>query len=83
MKKFKFRLEAILKIRKLKEEQCKLEIGRLQVQINNIDNEINQHHKGIQQSYESHEQGLDSGIIGRELHFHPYFIQGKKLILVD
>ena len=78
MKKYKFRLEAILKIRKMKEEQCKLAIGKIQVQINQIKDEIALHHSGIDKSYESHEKGLDSGIIGRELHFHPFFVQGKK-----
>ena len=40
MKKFKFKLEALLKMRKLKEDQCKMEIGRLQTRKVELENEI-------------------------------------------
>lgn len=77
MKGYKFKLDAVLKIRKLKEEQCKMEIGRIQVQINNLKGDIQRHQEGIQQSYDSHEQGLVQGLSGRELSFHSYFVSGK------
>ena len=34
--KFKFKLEAVLKMRKIREDQCKMEIGRIQVEIQEI-----------------------------------------------
>lgn len=78
MKKYKFKLEAILKVRKLKEEKCKMEIGRLQVEINNLKNELDKHNSGIDDSYLSQEKGLADGMNGHELRFHPYFVAGKK-----
>lgn len=77
MKGFKFKLDPVLKIRKLKEEQCKMEIGRYQVQIKTLKEEIERHHSGIEQSYESQEKGLSQGLSGQEVQFHPFFVQGK------
>lgn len=74
----KFKLDPVLKIRRLKEDQCKMEIGRLNVQINELKDTIIQHQQSIEQSYESHEEGLTVGLTGQELRFHPYFIQGKR-----
>ena len=77
MKKYKFKLEPVLKIRKVKEEQCKMEIGRIQVQIRTIKAEIEKHREGINQSYETSEKELKKGLFGQELRFHPYFVSGK------
>jgi flagellar FliJ protein len=77
MKGYKFKLDAVLKIRKLKEERCKMEIGQIQVQINTLNSDIQRHKDGIKQSYDSHEQGLSDGLNGQELRFHPYFVSGK------
>ena len=73
MKKYKFKLEAILKMRKLKEEQCKAEIGRLQILINNFKEQIDAHNKGIDEAYASQETSLTNGIDGQSLQFFPYF----------
>ena len=77
MKKYKFKLEAILKMRKLKEEQCKAEIGRLQILINNFKEQIDVHNKGIDEAYASQETSLSNGIDGQGLQFFPYFVSGK------
>lgn len=77
MKGYKFKLDAVLKVRKLKEERCKMEIGQIQVQINGLKADIERHKHGIQESYDSHEQGLSNGLIGHELRFHSYFVGGK------
>jgi flagellar export protein FliJ len=78
MKGYKFKLEAVLKIRKLKEDACKMDIGRIQVQINKLKNDIAVHNDGIRQAYESQEKGLEKGLSGQELRFHPYFVGGKR-----
>lgn len=78
MKGYKFKLEAVLKIRKLKEEQCKMEIGRIQVKINSYKEQIEQHQDGIKQAYESNEQALAGGMNGQELRFHTFFVSGKR-----
>ena len=78
MKGYKFKLDAVLKIRKLKEEQCKMEIGRIQVRINLLKSEISKHNVGIEHAYESQEESLKDGLTGQELQFHPYFVSGKR-----
>lgn len=78
MKKYKFKLEALLKIRKLKEETCKMEIGRIQVEIGAKENEIKIHNEGIKEAFVGQERALKSGVLGHELRFHPYFVDGKR-----
>jgi flagellar FliJ protein len=78
MKGYKYKLEALLKIRKLKEERCKMEIGRLQVHIRDIEKQIEKHSAGIDEAYDLQEQSLEKGIEGLEVRFHPYFVQGKR-----
>ena len=78
MKGYKFKLAALLKIRKIKEEQCKMAIGRLQVLITRWKNEIAMHNEGIDQAYEAQEHGLEGGLSGQEARFHPFFLEGKK-----
>ncbi len=78
MKKYKFKLEPLLKIRKLHEEKCKMEIGRLRVQITNLKNEIVKHREDIQEIYDFQEMALAEGISAQELSMHPYFVDGKK-----
>lgn len=78
MKGYKFKLEAVLKIRKLKEEQCKMEIGRMQVQITRLKNEIGSHQSGIEEAYASQEKLMEDGVNGQEARFYPYFVSGKR-----
>ncbi len=77
MKGYKFKLEAVLKVRKLKEEQCKMEIGKLQIRITNFKEQIVRHEDGIKEAYHSQEVGLKEGMTGQDLHFYPYFFSGK------
>lgn len=78
MKKYKFKLDALLKLRTLKEDQCKMQIGQLRVEITRLQSLIDDHHKGIELAYDSQEGALGSGLIGQELRFHPYFVEGKR-----
>lgn len=79
MKKgYKFKLEAVLKMRKLAEEQVKMQLGRVNVQITEIEANIKEQDASIDEAYKSQEAGLNSGLDGQEIRFHPYFVQGKK-----
>jgi flagellar FliJ protein len=78
MKKYKFKLDALLKIRKLKEETCKMEIGRIQVAISDREEEIKVHNQSIKQAFDDQEAALKEGLTGQELQFHPFFVQGKR-----
>ena len=77
-KKFKFKLEAVLKVRKLKEDQCKMEIGKLQVRMNELKEYRRQNEASIDNAYADQENALGAGASGREAQFHPYFVKGKK-----
>jgi len=79
MKKgYKYKLEALLKIRKLKEERCKMDIGRIQVRIRELNGEIENHNLGIDEAYELQEKSMQLGASGMESRFHPYFVEGKR-----
>ncbi len=77
MKGYKFKLDPVLKIRKLKEDRCKMDIGRLQVQITELKRQLQEHSKGIDEAYKSQEVGLKDGMSGQSIQFYPYFISGK------
>jgi len=78
MKKYKFKLDALLKIRKIKEDQCKMHIGQLQVHLTSLREEVSKHHKDINEAFDLQEQSLVGGASGLETRFHPYFVQGKR-----
>src|SRR5690554_1747319 len=78
MKKFKFSLEGLLKIRSLKEMECKTNIGKLQVEIENIKDSIIKNEQGIANIYASQEEVLKEGVSGQELKFFPYFFEGNE-----
>jgi flagellar FliJ protein len=83
MKGYKFKLEALLKIRKLREEECKTEIGRLQVQITQLRNRIGEHDRGIDEAYDAQEIALSEGAQGQEVTFYPYFVEGNRASIRD
>ena len=76
--KHKFKLEAVLKLRKLKEDKCKAEIGRLQKRMKELEAYKAENNTGIDQAYTAQENALESGMSARELQFHPFFVSGKK-----
>lgn len=79
MKKgYKFKLEAVLKMRKLAEEQVKMKLGRVNIKISEVMQNIKEQDASIDQAYESQEAGLNKGLDGQEIRFHPYFVQGKR-----
>jgi flagellar FliJ protein len=78
MKGFKFKLEALLKVRKLKEDQCKMEIGRLQVERQKRVDDIQRQNEGIGQAYQDQEATINQGASGLDVQFYPYFVEGKR-----
>jgi flagellar export protein FliJ len=78
MKKFSFKLEAILKVRQIKEDQCKMQMGRIQVEINHLKNQIEVINQGVAKAYDSQEGFLNSGTSGQQIRFYPYFVEGNR-----
>ncbi len=78
MKKYKFKLEGLLKIRSFKEEICKTEMGKLQKSISECKQSIHNEFEGIRAASSAHNRLLENGMGGREAQFFPRFIQGKE-----
>ena len=55
-----------------------MQLGRVNVQIAEVEDNIKEQDASIDEAYKSQEAGLNSGLDGQEIRFHPYFVQGKK-----
>lgn len=77
MKKFKFSLEGLRRIRELDEQQCKTKIGLLQIEITKIQDRINYHDQSITEYYQSMERVSEDDSIGRELQVYPYLVNAN------
>lgn len=77
-KRFKFKLEGLMKIRKFKEEQLKVELGKINQEIMVVKNRIAELHTHIKDAYTSQEATLKSQADGQLARFFPYFIQAKR-----
>ncbi len=78
MQKFKFKLDALLKVREFKEKKIKIELGELLKEISLIEEKIVFANKAIDETYQAQEAVMTDPEAGRMLQFFPYFIQGKK-----
>ena len=78
MKGYKFKLEALLKIRRLKEDQCKQQIGQLQVHKSELEGQIQKFNSEVSEMYHAQEETLESGASGQEAKFFPFFMEGKR-----
>jgi flagellar FliJ protein len=77
MAKYKFKLEALLKLRKFKEQQIKVELGRIVSEIQRVKNKIEDFKGHIGEAYEGQEKVLQSETSGEMIKFFPYFIEAK------
>ena len=78
MKKYSFRLEAVLKIRKFKEESCRMELGQLLQGLNKILEQIAHDRQEIEQYYQIQESQLKTGIKGSQIQAFPMLIIAKE-----
>jgi flagellar FliJ protein len=77
MLKYTFRLEPVLKIRKLKEETCRMELGRLIGELSKIEDQLRLDRKEIDNYYSIQEGALKSGMNGGQLQAFPLLISAK------
>ena len=77
MKKYKFKLEALLKMRVFKEKKIKQEIGEIVSEIENCKKKIAKMNSDIGKGYESQEGIVNSTVPGRMLQFYPSFFEAK------
>lgn len=78
MKKFKFKLDGLLKVREFKEKKIKIELGEILKEIAEVETRIAEANKAIDETYKAQEEVMKDPAAGQMIQFFPYFIQGKK-----
>ena len=78
MQKYKYKLEALLKLRKFKESALKVELGRINQEISSVNESIKKLKENINQSYQDQEVALSEATSGQMAQFYPRYIQGQR-----
>jgi flagellar protein FliJ len=77
MKRYQFRLDPVLKLRKLKEENCRTELGQLLKELNRVEDQL-KHDRGEIDTYYSIQEGsLKAGMSAGQLQTFPMLVAGK------
>jgi len=83
MQKFKFKLESVLKMKTLLEEQCRNELGQIIVEKKKIEDEIARNHRHIDASYAERESHLKQGQSAAHASFFPQLAEGYRARIED
>jgi flagellar FliJ protein len=87
MKLYQFRLEPVLKLRKLKEENCRMQLGQLLNELNRIEDQLQHDRNEIDSYYKIQEGALKNGMNAGQLQAFPMLVAGKdrniELLLAD
>jgi flagellar FliJ protein len=78
MKKYTFRLEPVLKLRKLKEENCRMELGQLNQELGKIEDQLEHDKIEIERYYNIQEGALKTGMRGGQLQAFPMMVAAKE-----
>ncbi len=78
MKKYQFRLEPVLKVRKFKEETCRMELGQLLNELQKIEDQLAHDQEQIESYYKIQEGALEGGgMTASQLQAFPMLVAGK------
>lgn len=77
MKKYAFRLEPVLKLRKVKEENCRMELGQLLIELGKIEDQLAHDRNEIDNYYKIQEGTLKNGMTGSQLQAFPMMVAAK------
>jgi flagellar protein FliJ len=77
IKKYQFRLDPVLKVRKLKEENCRMELGQLITELNQIEDQLRYDETEIDNYFKLQENILQNGVKAGQLQAFPMLISGK------
>lgn len=77
MKKYAFRLEPVLKLRKVKEENCRMELGQLLMELGKIEDQLAHDRNEIDNYYKIQEGTLKNGMTGGQLQAFPMMVAAK------
>lgn len=78
MKKYAFRLEPVLKLRKLKEENCRMELGQLLMELTKIEEQLQHDQNEITNYYKIQEGSMKTGVRAGQLQAFPMLISAKE-----
>lgn len=78
MKKYKFKLAAVLKLREAKEKRIKTELGDIVSEIQRVKERIQEIDNDVEILYTSQEECVSTPSQGRMLRFYPEAVQGLK-----
>ncbi len=77
MKRYQFRLEAVLKVRKMEEETCRNALGLLMVERQRLLDQVESLKAEIAAAYRSQESAMGQGMRARHAAFFPVLVEGK------
>lgn len=83
MIKYTFKLEAVLKVRKMAEEKARQDLGRLQMKKTQILIEIQKETREIDQLYTDQEKHLKMLVRPAALSFYSHSIEAKKKVILQ
>lgn len=78
MKRYQFRLEPVHKLRKLKEENCRTELGQLIMELEKILGQLAHDRQEIEKYFQIQENGLRNGMKGGQVQLFPMMVAGKE-----
>ena len=78
MKRYAFRLEPVLKLRKLKEESCRTELGTLISGLNQIEGQLAHDRREIENYFKIQEASLKTGVRGDQIQAFPMLVSAKE-----
>ena len=77
-KKFKYKLEGLLKLRKFKEDTLKMELGKINRDMVQVKGKIEDLKSDVSASYDNQERFLKNQTKSRMAQFYPSYIKGRK-----
>lgn len=77
MQRYRFRLEAVLKVRRMHEETCRNELGMLMVERQHLLDRIAAMRHEVAAAYTTQEKGLAGGMRAGHAAFFPQLVEGK------
>ena len=78
MQRYKFRLEAVLKVRRMVEESCRNELGLLMVEKQRFLDEVAVQEADIVATYVAQEQAMREGMKASHVSYFPRVVEGKE-----
>ena len=83
MKKYKFKLQGLLKLREFREHQEKLNLSKINKEIVRINDLIDKANVDIKIAYESADKLIEQGMDGQMISFYPMFIKSKRELIAQ